>query len=95
MNDLVKLIIASVAFSAIVIAAAQDPNANKMDADQAKAKIEAAGFTNVHDVRREGSHWDAQATDKEGKRVSLAVDLKTGAFTQEPDSKSPGNQNAT
>jgi hypothetical protein len=83
MNDYLKLIVTSVAFSAIVIAAAQDPNASKIDADQAKARIEAAGFTNVQNVRREGSHWDASATDKDGNRVSLDIDPKTGAFTQE------------
>ena len=80
MNDYLKLIVTSVAFSAIVIAAAQYPNAGKINADQAKARIEAAGFTNVQDVRREGSRWDANATDKDGKRVSLAVDRKTGAL---------------
>jgi len=85
MNDYLKLIVTSVAFSAIVIAAAQDPKASKISADQAKARIEAAGFTNVQNVRREGNHWDANATDKDGKRVLLDVDPKTGAFTQEDE----------
>jgi hypothetical protein len=83
MNDYLKLIVTSVAFSAIVIAAARDPKASQTNADQAKARIEAAGFTNVQSVRREGDHWDVIATDKDGKRVSLDVDPQTGAFTQE------------
>jgi peptidase YpeB-like protein len=87
MNDYLKLIVASVAFSAIVIAAAQDRNVSKISADQAKARFEAAGFTNVENVRREGNHWDAEATDQDGKRVSLDIDPRTGAFTQENEKK--------
>ena len=92
MNDLVKLIAASFVFSAIAIAAARDPNASRMDADKARAIIEGAGFTNVHNVRREGSHWDAKATDMDGKRVSLDVDPKTGAFSQEEEKAGTGDK---
>jgi len=79
------LIVASLALSAIGTAAAQDRNAGQLNADQVKARIEAAGYTNVQNVRREGDHFDAKATDKNGKRVSLDVDAKTGAVTPEKE----------
>jgi uncharacterized membrane protein YkoI len=50
--------------------------------DQVKAKIEAAGFTNVSDIRREEDHFDAKAM-KDGKKVILEVDAKTGQITIE------------
>ena len=49
---------------------------------QVKSRLEAAGYTNVQDVKQEGDHFDAWATVK-GKRVSLRVDAKTGAITPE------------
>ena len=51
-------------------------------ADQVKAKIEAAGFTNVSDIRREGDHFDAKAL-KNGEKVTLEVDAQTGTITAE------------
>ena len=92
MNDYLKLIVASVAFSAIVIAAAQDRNAGQLHADQVTSWVEAAGYTNVRDVRRDGKHWDAKATNKDGKQVALDVDGKTGAITQASESKEEKRQ---
>jgi cytochrome c556 len=54
----------------------------ELTVDQVKAKIEAAGFTNVSDIRREEDHFDAKAT-KDGKKVILEVDAKTGTITTE------------
>ena len=55
---------------------------DELTADQVKAKIEAAGFTNVSDIRREGDHFDAKAL-KNGEKVTLEVDAKTGTITAE------------
>ena len=49
-----------------------------------KAKLEAAGYTNVHDVEREGKHFDADAT-KDGKEIHLHVNATTGAITPSPN----------
>ena len=57
---------------------------NDLTKDQVKAKIEAAGYTNVSDIRREEDHFDAKAT-KDGKKVALDVDAKTGAVTPEDE----------
>jgi hypothetical protein len=80
MKDYVKLIVASVAFFAISIAAAAD-----LTAAQVKSRLEAAGYTNVQNVKKEGDHFDAKATARDGKRVSLDVDAKTGAITPEDE----------
>jgi cytochrome c556 len=55
---------------------------DELTVDQVKAKIEAAGFTNVSDIRREEDHFDAKAM-KDGKKVILEVDAKTGSITIE------------
>ena len=54
----------------------------ELTVDQVKAKIEAAGFTNVSDIRREEDHFDAKAM-KDGKKVILEVDARTGTITTE------------
>jgi len=54
----------------------------ELTVDQVKAKIEAAGYTNVSDIRREEDHFDAKAT-KDGKKVTLEIDAKTGSITTE------------
>lgn len=46
---------------------------------QVTAKLQAAGYTNVHDVEHEGDHFDAEAM-KNGKTVHVHVDAKTGAI---------------
>ena len=46
---------------------------------QVKTKVEAAGYTNVHGIEREGNRFDADGM-KDGKAVHLHVDAKTGAI---------------
>jgi len=87
MKDYLKLIVAGIAFSAIVIAAARDPNAREVNADQVMSRIEAAGYTDVRNIHREGNHFDAKATDRAGKEVSLDIDAQTGAITREKEGK--------
>jgi hypothetical protein len=79
MKAYLKLIVASVAFSAISIAAAAE-----LTAAQVKSRLEAAGYTNVQDVEKEGDHFDVMATARDGRRVALDVDAKTGAITSFP-----------
>jgi hypothetical protein len=62
------------------LAAAQTKPTSMTDA-QVTAKLQAAGYTKVHDVEREGSHFDADAT-KDGKAVHLHVDAATGEIKQ-------------
>lgn len=62
------------------IAMAQTP-ASAMTEAQVTAKLEAAGYTHVHGVEREGAHFDADAMRK-GRAVHLHVDASTGAIKQ-------------
>jgi hypothetical protein len=80
-HSLITFIVAGLSLSAIGVAAATD-----LTPDQVKARIEAAGYTNVQILRREGTRFDAKAT-KSGQQVFLDVDAKTGAITPEEDGK--------
>ena len=51
--------------------------ANLSEAD-VRAKLAAAGYTNVHDVDYEDGIWNAEADDPEGRDVELKIDPKTG-----------------
>lgn len=51
--------------------------ANLTEAD-VRAKLAAAGYTNVHDVDYEDGIWNAEADDPQGKDVELKIDPKTG-----------------
>ena len=54
--------------------------AMELTAAQVKSRLEAAGYTNVQNVEKEGDHFNAWATAK-GNRVSLHFHDKTGAIT--------------
>ena len=43
-----------------------------------RAKLAAAGYTNVHDVDYEDGVWNAEADDPAGKDVEVKIDPKTG-----------------
>lgn len=51
--------------------------ANLSEAD-VRARLSAAGYTNVHDVDYEDGIWNAEADDPAGKDVELKLDPKTG-----------------
>lgn len=55
--------------------------AASMTAAQVTARLQAAGYTHVRDVEREGGHFDADAM-KNGQSVHLHVDAATGAITR-------------
>jgi cytochrome c556 len=58
--------------------------ADDLTKDQVKAKLEAAGYTNVSGIHKERNHFDAKAM-KDGKEVMLDIDAKTGAITPESE----------
>jgi hypothetical protein len=78
-NTINKLIVGGLTLSTIGTVAAQE-----LTADQVRTRIEAAGYTNVQDIRREGDHFDAKAT-KDGRQVSLDVDARSGAVKLEEE----------
>ena len=51
--------------------------ANLSEAD-VRARLSAAGYTNVHDVDYEDGIWNAEADDPAGKDVELKIDPATG-----------------
>lgn len=51
--------------------------ANLSEAD-VRARLAAAGYTNVHDVDYEDGIWNAEADDPAGRDVELKIDPKTG-----------------
>lgn len=51
--------------------------ANLTEAD-VRAKLAAAGYTNVHDVDYEDGIWNAEADDPAGKDVELKIDPTSG-----------------
>ena len=51
--------------------------ANLSEAD-VRARLAAAGYTNVHDVDYEDGIWNAEAEDPTGKDVELKIDPKSG-----------------
>ena len=75
--------IPALAFGALLLglggtAGAQSKHsATAMTGAQVTAKLQAAGYANVHDVEREGSHFDADAT-RDGRAIHLHVDVATG-----------------
>ncbi len=46
--------------------------------DQIIIKVQAAGYTNVHDVEMEGGVWKAEANDSNGNDVELKLDPNDG-----------------
>ena len=64
-----------------------DPKTGQVYADElvanlgkadVKAKLAAAGYTNVHDVDYDDGVWKAEADDPAGKDVELRLDPATG-----------------
>ncbi len=51
--------------------------ANLSEAD-VRARLAAAGYTNVHDVDFEDGIWNAEADDPSGQDVELKIDPDTG-----------------
>lgn len=71
-------------FNAPVIAQSSMSTQSSLTAAQVTAKLQAAGYTNVHDVKLEGDHYDADATQG-GRMVHVHVNAKSGAITPAND----------
>jgi len=52
---------------------------SKINADEVKAHLAAAGYRNVHDVEYEHGLWSADATSASGQQVDLLVDPTDGS----------------
>lgn len=55
----------------------EDAVASLSEAD-VRAKLSAAGYTNVHDVEFDDGVWTAEADDANGREVELTLDPDTG-----------------
>ena len=55
-----------------------DDEIAKISKDKVIANVQAAGYTNVHDVEFEGGVWKAEANDSKGNDVELKLDPDTG-----------------
>lgn len=49
-----------------------------LSAEDIKARLTAAGYSNVHDVDYDDGIWEADAERDDGKNVSIRVDPKDG-----------------
>lgn len=47
---------------------------------QLAAKLDAAGYRNIEKIEREHGGYEARATSRDGKRVKLYLDPRTGAI---------------
>jgi hypothetical protein len=70
--------------AAVLLALAGQAGAASLTKDQVKAKVEAAGYTNISDIREEKGHYDVTAM-KDGKKVVIDVDANTGAISPEQE----------
>ena len=46
-------------------------------------KVEAAGYTNIHDLEYDDGRWELEATSSAGVAVDVDVDAATGAILNE------------
>jgi len=68
----------------MAVLAEAGPPAGSLSAAQIAQKVEAAGYTNVHDVEYDDDgHWDVEATSSAGTAVDLEVDPATGNVLKE------------
>ncbi|HYD50280.1 MAG TPA: PepSY domain-containing protein [Terriglobales bacterium] len=78
-----KIAIGLIATATIASADTAAGNHSSLSPAQIASKLEAAGYTNVHDIEYDGTHWEAEATSSAGKPVDLEIDGQSGAVTRE------------
>ncbi|GAB3344910.1 PepSY domain-containing protein [Lysobacter tyrosinilyticus] len=78
------VMVAALLLASGIATAQYDNDGYDLTSEQVKSRLEAAGYTNVHDLEREGAHFDADAM-KDGKAVHLHVDVRSGAITPVAD----------
>ena len=80
------LAVLGLAVSAPALVHAQTATNAELDAKQIIAKLEAAGYTRIHDVEKDDGIWEVEATNSAGQRVELDVDPVSGnVLREEPD----------
>lgn len=57
------------------------------EAHQAGAKLETAGYRNIHDLEYDDGLWEADVTRPDGSWGEVAVDPKTGEIFDERDGR--------
>ena len=87
-----KKLLSSIAVLGLAVSApalmvqAQNATSAELDAKQIIAKLEAAGYTRIHDVEKDDGIWEVEATNSAGQRVELDVDPVSGnVLREEPD----------
>ncbi len=58
-------------------------NSGLLSADQIRAALTTAGYTNIRDLEFDKGVWEADATNARGQRVELVIDARTGAVIRE------------
>lgn len=66
----------------VVPALADKPGADWITAEQAKAKLTAAGYTSVTKIEADDGHWEGKGV-KNGQAHEFHVDPHTGAITKD------------
>lgn len=54
-----------------------------LSAEQIRAALTTAGYTNIRDLEFDKGVWEADATNARGQRVELVIDARTGAVIRE------------
>lgn len=59
---------------------------SRLNADEIKARLAAAGYSNIHDVKFDDGLWSVDAVDPHGRNMDLLVDPDNGSVVAaEPD----------
>lgn len=56
-------------------AIANTSTAANLDTKEVINKVEAAGYTNIIEVDKEGDHWEIECYNKQGERMELKMDM--------------------
>lgn len=72
-----------VSLTAAASVATAAPAAGTLSPADVQSKVEAAGYTNVHDLEFDDGHWEAEATSAKGAAVDLKIDATSGAVVEE------------
>jgi len=86
MKALISAFAVAIGLIGTVYAQAQEGARGEFTAAQIIQTLESLGYTNVDEVERDDSHWEAEATSPKGTRVEIELDLKDGRILhEEPD----------
>jgi hypothetical protein len=77
-----RLLCAVLLVGSIGSAFADTPGADWMSVEQAKAKLMAAGYSNVTEIEADDGHYEGKGT-KDGTVHEFHVDPHTGAITKD------------